>query len=218
MKIKSLAGVSETLIIFITVIGGMFLGFFTPTEAAAIGAAATLIIGIIRRQMTFKSFIKSLHETVRTSCMVMIIVAGAVMFGHFLAITRLPFDLAEWLAGLNMPGWFIIALIIFFYLIAGCFVDALALVLLTTPIFFPVIMSLKYDPIWFGVMIVVVTQMGVISPPVGINVYVVNGIERDISLQTIFKGALPFLGALIVASAILTAFPQISLFIPNMTR
>ena len=218
MKFKSLAGVSETIIIFITVIGGMFLGFFTPTEAAAIGAAATLIIAVIRRQMTFKSFIKSLHETVRTSCMVMIIVAGAVMFGHFLAITRLPFDLAEWLAGLSMPGWFIIALIIFFYLIAGCFVDALALVLLTTPIFFPVIMSLKYDPIWFGVMIVVVTQMGVISPPVGINVYVVNGIERDISLQTIFKGALPFLGALIVASAILTAFPEISLFIPNLTR
>ncbi len=217
-KFKSLGGMAETLILFILVIGGMFLGFFTPTEAAAVGATGSVIIAVVKRQMTLKAFFKSLRETVRTSCMVMIIVAGAVMFGHFLAITRLPYDLAEWLAGLPLPGAIIVGFIILFYLICGCFVDALALILLTIPIFYPVITGLGYDPIWFGVIIVVVTQMGVISPPVGVNVYIVNGIERDIPLQKIFKGALPFLGALIVASIILIAFPEISLFLPNLAK
>jgi len=138
------------------------------------------------------------------------------MFGHFLAITRLPTELAGWLAGLPLPAWGVMVLVIGFYLVAGCFVDALALILLTIPIFYPVVMDLGYDPIWFGVIIVVVTQMGVISPPVGVCAYVVSGIERDIPLQTVFKGALPFLGALIVAAGILMLFPQLCLWLPNM--
>ncbi len=217
-KFASLSGVSETLLLFVLVIGGMFLGFFTPTEAAAVGAAGSLLIAVARRRMTWQGLLRSLRETVRTSCMVMIIVAGAVTFGHFLAVTRIPFELASWLAGLAVPGWVIMAFIILFYLLAGCFVDALALILLTIPIFYPVVVQLGHDPIWFGVIIVVVTQMGVISPPVGVNVYVVSGIARDVPLQTVFKGALPFLGALIVASAILVAFPKISLFLPSLVR
>ncbi len=215
-KLASLGGVIETVILFVMVMGGMFLGFFTPTEAAAVGAAGSLLVALAKGQLNWKMLVRSLRETVRTSCMVMIIVAGAVMFGHFLAVTRIPFELAEWLSGLPLPSWIIMGMIILFYLFSGCFVDALALVLLTIPIFGPVVTGLGYDLIWFGVIIVVVTQMGVISPPVGVCVYIVSGIERDIPLQTVFKGALPFLAALIIASAILVAFPEISLFLPGL--
>ncbi|MBN1124739.1 MAG: TRAP transporter large permease [Sedimentisphaerales bacterium] len=217
-KLASLVGVSETLILFVLVIGGMFMGFFTPTEAAAVGAGGSILIALLKGRLSVKMLIQSLKETVRTSCMVMIIVTGAVIFGHFLAVTRIPFELASLLAGLPIPGWMVMGLIILFYLFVGCFIDALGLILLTIPIFYPVVMELGYDPIWFGVIIVVVTQMGVISPPVGVCVYVVSGIERDVPLQTIFRGALPFLLALVIAAALLIAFPQICLFLPDMVK
>lgn len=217
-KLVSIAGVSETLILFIAVMGGMFAGYFTATEAAAIGAAGSIVIAAVKRQLTVKMLQRALLETARTSCMVLIIVAGAVMFGHFLARTGIPYTLAGWLSQLPLPAFMIIAVIIVFYLIAGCFLDALAVVLLTVPIFTPVVTQLGYDPIWFGVIIVVVTQMGVISPPVGVNVYVVSGMERDIPLSTVFRGAMPFLYTLILAAAILTAFPSISLFLPSLIR
>ncbi|MBN1816738.1 MAG: TRAP transporter large permease [Sedimentisphaerales bacterium] len=217
-KLMSLRGISETLILFLLVIGGMFMGLFSPTQAASIGAAGSIVIALCKGRWTLKMLIQSLKETVRTSCMVMIIVTGAVIFGHFLAVTRIPYELASFLAGLPVPGWMVIGLIILFYLIAGCFIDALGLILLTIPIFYPVVMQLGYDPIWFGVIIVIVTQMGVISPPVGVCVYVVSGIERDVPLQTIFRGAFPFLLALVIAAALLIAFPQICLFLPNMVQ
>jgi C4-dicarboxylate transporter DctM subunit len=217
-KLVSIAGVSETLILFIAVMGGMFAGYFTATEAAAIGAAGSIVIAAVKRQLTVKMLQRALLETARTSCMVLIIVAGAVMFGHFLARTGIPYALAGWLSQLPLPPFMIIAVIVVFYLIAGCFLDALAVVLLTVPIFTPVVTQLGYDPIWFGVIIVVVTQMGVISPPVGVNVYVVSGMERDIPLSTVFRGAMPFLYTLILAAAILTAFPSISLFLPSLIR
>ncbi|UCG49395.1 MAG: TRAP transporter large permease [Phycisphaerales bacterium] len=217
-KFASLAGGIETLTLFVVVIGGMFAGMFTPTEAAAVGAAGTLIIALVKKQLTLKMVTRSLQETVRTSCMVMIIVTGAVIFGHFLAVTRIPFELASSLASLPLPGWTVMGFIILFYLVAGCFVDALGLILLTIPIFFPVVTQIVYDPIWFGVIIVVVTQMGVISPPVGVCVYVVSGIERDVPLQTVFRGALPFLAALVLAAIILIEFPRICLFLPDLVR
>jgi len=212
----ALGGVAETVGLFVLVMGGMFLGFFTPTEAAAVGAGGTLVVALLRRRLSWSGFKRAIQETIRTSCMVMIIVAGAVMFGHFLAVTRIPPTLAAWLAGLPLPGWVIMSFIVFFYLVSGCFVDALALILLTIPIFYPVIVNLGYDPIWFGVIVVVVTQMGVISPPVGVNAYVVSGIERDIPLQTVFRGAMPFLGMLILAVIILMIFPQLCLFLPAL--
>ena len=215
-KLKSLTGVIETFILFFLVIGGMFMGFFTPTEAAAIGAGGSIIIAAARGKLSLKMLSRSLNETVRTSCMVMIIVAGAVIFGRFLAVTRIPFELANTLSTLPLPSWMIIGIIILFYLFVGCFVDALALILLTIPIFYPVITELGYNPIWFGVIIVVVTQMGVISPPVGVNVYVVSGIERDVPLQKIFRGAMPFLLSLIIAAILLMIFPQLCLFLPEM--
>jgi tripartite ATP-independent transporter DctM subunit len=215
-KLRSLAGVSETLILFFAVIGGMFAGLFTPTEAAAIGAAGAIVIALFRKKLTLTMLSRSLQETVRTSCMVMFIVTGAVIFGRFLAITRIPYELASFLASLPLPAWVIMGFIILFYLAAGCFVDALGLVMLTIPIFYPVVLDLGFDPLWFGVMIVAVTQMGVITPPVGVNVYVVGGIERDIPLQMIFEGALPFLWALIVSVILLILFPQIALFLPHL--
>ncbi|MFP4105801.1 MAG: TRAP transporter large permease [Phycisphaerae bacterium] len=215
-KIISLGGVFETLILFLLVIGGIFLGWFAPIEAAAIGAFGSLVIAAAKRKLTLRMLKQALKETARTTCMVMIIVAGAKIFGQFLARTELTEHLATWLATVPAPAWLLVTLILAFYFVAGCFVDALALVLLTVPIFHPVVVGLGYDSIWFGVMIVVVTQMGVISPPVGVNVYVVAGIERDVSLQTVFRGALPFLLALVVAAAVLIIFPDLTTFLPKL--
>ncbi|MFW6287056.1 MAG: TRAP transporter large permease [Candidatus Sumerlaeota bacterium] len=215
-KLLALGGILETALLFLLVIGGMFLGFFTPTEAAAVGAFGSLMIALAKRRLSFKMLSRSLRETVRTSCMVMIIVAGATMFSHFLAITQIPMRLADWLSNLPLPAVLVMGMIILFYLLAGCFVDALALVLLTITIFQPVVQGLGFDLVWFGVIIVVVTQMGVITPPVGVCAYIVTGIAPDVPLQTVFKGALPFLAALIVAAILLIAFPQISLWLPQL--
>ena len=217
-KIASLSGLIETLILFILVMGGLFIGFFTPTEAGGIGAFGTLLLAIIRRNLSWQGFVTSLSETTRISCMILVIVAGATIFGHFLAVTRIPFDISNWISGFNAPPFAIMGLIILLYLIGGCFLDALALITLTVPIFYPVVTLIGYDPIWFGVIIVLITQIGVITPPVGINVYVVSGVARDVPLQVIFKGVLPFLLALIVGTLFLIPFPQIALFLPSLMR
>ncbi len=217
-RIQSLKGTGETLLLFILVMGGLFAGLFTPTEAGAIGAFCSIIIAVIGGNLSVAKLKLSLFESTRTACMVMMIVTGAVIFGHFLAVTRIPFDLASWVGTLPLPRFVVMMVIIAVYLLGGCFIDALALILLTVPIFYPVILALNYDPIWFGVIIVLVTQMGVISPPVGINVYVVKGVAPEIPLGTIFKGVIPFLVALIVGTILLIALPQISLFLPGLMR
>ncbi|MFP4476914.1 MAG: TRAP transporter large permease [Desulfatibacillaceae bacterium] len=215
-KAKSLLGVLEATILFFLVIGGMFFGIFTPTEAAAVGAFLTLVIALIRRQLSWEGFVKSLADTTRISCMVMMIVAGAVVFGHFMAITRVPYSLANWIAELPLPNFAVMGVIIFVYLLGGCFMDALAMIMLTVPIFFPVVEALGYDPIWFGVTIVLVTEMGVITPPVGVNVYVVSGVAPDVPLEKIFRGVLPMLIPLLICWIILLIFPQVALFLPNL--
>jgi len=152
--------------------------------------------------------------------MVLFLIAGAVVFGKFLAVTRIPFNIASWVGGLDMPAYMVLAVIVMVYFIGGCVMDALALIMLTIPIFYPVVINLGYDPIWFGIIIVLVTQMGVITPPVGINVYVVYGVAEGvvggIPLESIFKGIIPFLIAIIVGIVILVAFPQIILVLPNL--
>ena len=217
-KIASLAGVVETLILFVAVMGGLFIGFFTPTEAAAIGAFGTLLIAVVGRHLSWKGFTQSLVETTRVSCMILVIVAGATVFGHFLAVTRIPFDVGNWVMGLQMPPWGVMALIILVYIVLGCLMDSLAMIMLTIPIFFPVITALGYDPIWFGVIIVLVTGMGVITPPVGINVYVVAGVARDVPLHVIFRGAVRLLAAQVVTAILLILFPQIALWLPAMMQ
>lgn len=219
-KIKSLLGMGETLAVFVLVIGGLFIGLFTPTEAAAVGAFGVLVVSLIRRQLTWEGFVKSLYETLRTSCMVMVLIAGAVVFSSFLAVTRIPFDIASWVGSFDLPPFVVMAMVIFVYFVGGCFMDALGFIMLTIPIFYPVVMQLGYDPIWFGLIIVMVTEMGVITPPVGINVYVVYGVAKsvigEIPLEVIFKGILPFLLAVVVGICILMAFPQLILFLPNL--
>ncbi len=215
-KIRSFAGILEALVLFLLVMGGIFFGFFTPTEAAAVGAFMTLLIAIVRRQLHWSDFIQSLADTTKISCMIMVIVTGAVIFGHFMAITRLPYTLANYVGSLPFGPHAVIGLIILVYLVGGCFMDALAMIMLTIPIFYPVVQTLGFDPIWFGVVIVLVTEMGVITPPVGVNVYVVYGVARDVPLETIFKGVYPMLMALLVCNLLLILFPQIALWLPSL--
>lgn len=214
-KWRSLLGVTEIALLFFLVMGGLIAGFFTPTEAAAIGACGSLLLALASRKLSWRMLAISLSETLRTSCMVMIIIAGATVFGHFLQITTLPTSLASWLSTLPLPPIAVLSLILLFYLVGGTFLDALALVLLTTPIFHPVVLRLGYSPVWFGVMIVLVTQMGVITPPVGVNVYVVSGMDRSLPLQAVFRGALPYLFALLAGSLLLLLFPSIATFLPT---
>lgn len=215
-KLKSFIGVVETMILFALVMGGMFWGLFTPTEAAATGAFLTLLIALIGRQLSWQGFVQSLSDTTRISCMIMVIVTGAVVFGHFMAITRLPYELADWVGALALPSYAIMGVIIFIYIMGGCFMDALAMIMLTIPIFFPLVKTLGFDPIWFGVVIVLVTEMGVITPPVGVNVYVVHGVAKDVPLEDVFIGAFPMLLAMLFCNLILLIFPQIALFLPGL--
>jgi tripartite ATP-independent transporter DctM subunit len=219
-KFKSLKDIADTVLCFVLVMGGLFLGVFTPTEAAGVGAFSVLAVSVIRRQLSWKGFVKSLYETLRTSCMVMFLIAGALIFGKFLAVTRIPFNVATWVGDLNMPAFVILAAIALTYVIGGCIMDALALIMLTIPVFFPVIIDLGYDPVWYGVIIVLLTQIGVLTPPVGINVYVVYGVAQGsigkVPLEKIFKGVIPFLIATVLGIVIMTIFPQIVLVLPRL--
>jgi C4-dicarboxylate transporter, DctM subunit len=220
-RFLSLLNLGEVVLVFSLVMGGMFLGWFTPTEAASVGVAGVLLASLIRRQMTWGTFTHAIFESMRSSCMVMLLVAGATVFGKFMAVSRIPFEIATWIGGFELPAVVILSLIIVVYFIGGCVMDALALVMLTIPIFYPVIQVLGYDPIWFGIIIVLISQMGVITPPVGINSYVVYGVCRGlpgggVRLESIFKGVFPFLGAIVVAIILMTIWPQIILFLPNL--
>ncbi len=206
----------EVIVIFAAVMGGLFVGLFTPTEAGAVGAGSTLFIALLRRQLSWKGFIASLRDSIKVSAMIMFLVAGATIFGRFLARTGITAELANWAVSLPVPPVATLAVILFIYLVLGFFIDALALILLTVPIFYPVVVLLGFDPVWFGVIIVLIVGMGVITPPVGANVYVVAGVDGETPVMQIFKGCWPFLFAIILCIALLTIFPQIALFLPEM--
>ncbi|MFZ5596890.1 MAG: TRAP transporter large permease [Bacillota bacterium] len=212
-------GLAEVLFVFSLSIGGLFAGWFTPTEAGAVGAAGVLAAALVKRSISWEGFRKSLLEATRTTAMIMLLIAGAMIFGRLMAISRIPFELANWAGTLTLPPFAVMAMILLIYLILGCFIDALALVLLTIPIFYPIAVGiLGYDPIWFGVIIVLTVAMGVITPPVGMNVYIIKGVAPEVPLEVIFRGIWPFLLAVIVCLAILIAFPQIATFLPDMLR
>jgi len=215
-KVRSLNGIIEAVILFSLAIGGLFLGWFSPTQAGAVGASGALLIGLFRGKFDLKVISESMKDGLRTACMVLFILAGATVFGHFLAISNIPFALAEWVENLPLPPMAIMGVLLLIYFIGGFFMDAMAMIVVTIPIFFPIVERLGFDPIWFGVMIVLVGEMGVISPPVGVNVFVIKGIAPDIPLEKIFRGIFPFLGALILLTIVLLVFPKIATFLPSL--
>jgi len=212
-------GLAEVLIVFAVSMGGLFAGWFTATEAGAVGAVGVLLAALAGRNLTWDGFKQSLYDTTRTTAMIMLMVAGSIVFGRFMAVSRVPFELASWTGSLDLAPFMVMGIILLIYLILGCFIDALAMILLTIPIFYPIAVgTLGYDPIWFGVIIVLVVAMGIITPPVGMNVYIIKGIAPDVPLEVIFKGIWPFLFAIVVCLAILMAFPQIATVLPGMLR
>jgi tripartite ATP-independent transporter DctM subunit len=216
VMIRSLGELWETLAVFFFVMGGLFFGFFTPTKAGAVGTAAIMTLVLIQRRLSWENFVRAILDTIKTSTMVLMLIAGATIFGHFLALSRIPLEVGQAVAQLPWPGWAVMTMICFIYLIGGCFVDALALIMLTIPIFYPTTLELGYDPIWFGIIIVMVGQMGIITPPVGINAFIVKGIAKDVPLETVFKGTIPFLLALIVGTMVIIAFPGFVTWLPDL--
>jgi len=217
-RLLSLKDTWLVLCLFLLIMGGLYSGIFTPTEAGAVGASAVLGISLLNKRLTKKNLISSLLETGETTAMVFAILIGTTIFRRFLAATKLPMELASFVGGLPVPPWVILSTIIIFYFIFGCIMGTLPLVVLTVPIFFPVIQALGYDPIWFGVVIVMVSEIGLITPPVGMNVFIIKGVAKDVPLSTIFKGIFPFLGADIARLATIVIFPQIALFLPKLLK
>lgn len=215
-KLTAVSAVGEVLALFLLVLGGLFTGWFSPTQAGAAGATGVLLLGLLRRKLSWKGFVEASKDTLLITCMVMFIVTGAMIFGHFLAVTQIPFLLSDWVSELRLPSMVIIGLIVLLHLIGGCFMDAFAMIVLTVPILLPTIKGLGLDVVWFGIIIVLIVEMGVITPPVGVNVYVIKGVAKDVPLHTIFKGIVPFLAAMIVEVILLMIFPQIATFLPSI--
>ncbi len=215
-KIRSLQGTWGMLVLFMIVMGGIYLGVFTPTEAAGVGAFGAMLFALWRRKLNLASLTQVLMDTGKTTAMIFLIIIGANIFSAFLGLTKLPMGLADFVAGLALPRIVILAVVIAIYVALGCVMDCYAIMILTIPILFPVIQALQFDPIWFGVLMVIVLEVGLITPPVGLNVFVIKGAAPDVPLTTIFQGIWPFLLAAIAAIVILTIFPQIATFLPNM--
>ncbi len=215
-KLAALAGVIPILVLFIVVIGGIFAGLFTANEGAGVGAFGAFLFMIFRKKCTKANFIKALRETVKITCMIFMIMVGANIFGNFLAFSNLPSLLAQSVLSLNVSPYIVLIIILLIYVVLGCIMDSLAMVLLLVPIFLPVVTGLGMDKIWFGVMMVMIMETGLITPPVGMNVYVIAGVAKDVPLFTIFRGVAPFILALVIAVAIVILFPQISLILPSL--
>jgi len=210
-------GLGETIAIFAISMGGLVFGWFTPTEAGAVGVGGVLLVSILRKRMSWQKLFSSLKDTAKTSTMIMLIIAGAMMFGRFMAVSKLPFELANWTTNLHMPPFVVMGIIIIIYLVLGTAIDGLAMIVLTIPIFYPVVVgSLGYDPIWFGVIIVLTVGLAEASPPVGMNVFIIKGIAKDISIGTIFRGMMPFMIGMLFLIVILIAFPSIATILPEM--
>jgi tripartite ATP-independent transporter DctM subunit len=215
-KLISLTGAVEALILFLLVIGGLYAGWFTPTEAGAAGSFGAFLIGLSRRKLSRREFAKAIAETIRISAMVVLLITGAVIFGRFLTVTRLPFELADWASSLNVPREVILIVVLLIYLVGGCLMDALGFLVVTIPIFYPLAKALGFDPVWYTVVITLVTTMGAVTPPVGVNVYIVSGLAPDVQIGTIFRGVSIFLIAYVICLALLMVFPAMALYLPRL--
>jgi tripartite ATP-independent transporter DctM subunit len=214
-RIASIGGVWAVLLLFVLIIGGIYAGVVTPTEAAAAGAFLTAVIGVARRQLDARTILQSLMEALRTSVAIYTILIGALLFGYFLAVTQTPQKITDFLVALDLGAYGTLALILAFFVLLGCVLDAMAMIILLVPIVFPVITQLGFDPIWFGVIIVMTVELGLITPPIGMNVFVINSITPEVSLIRIFQGVLPFVVTDILRLVILVLFPALVLFLPQ---
>jgi tripartite ATP-independent transporter DctM subunit len=214
-RMRSVPSVIWPVAIFLIVIGGLLKGFFTPTEAGSIGTAAVLVLALIQRAIGWKAFVKAADESLRTACMVIMLIAGSAILGHFIAVTNIPSLAAEWIADLPLPKYIILIIIAVFYLVGGSFIDDLAFMILATPIFYPAIIKLGYDPMWFGIMIAITVMVGVVIPPVAINVFVVKNITKT-PFSVIYGGVYPFLLSLAFCGILLFLFPSIATWLPGV--
>jgi tripartite ATP-independent transporter DctM subunit len=214
-RFASLPEVLWVVGVFLLVIGGLMYGFFTPTEAGSVGTFAVLALSVIKRDIGFQGYIKSVVESLRTACMVLMLIAGSQVLGHFLARTKIPMIAADWIVSLPLSPDMIMIIISFIYLLGGSFIDDLAFMVLATPIFYPVIIKLGYDPLWFGMIIAITVMVGVVIPPVAINVFVVRAITKQ-PFSVIYAGVYPFLLSLVFCAVLLFIFPQIATFLPNL--
>jgi C4-dicarboxylate transporter, DctM subunit len=214
-RFKTIPEVMWVLLIFFLVIGGLMNGVFTPTEAGSIGTFAVLVLSVMKRDIGFQGYLKSVNESLQTAAMVLILIAGSSVFGHFLAVTRIPMLAADWIVALPFPTWVIMILIAFVYLIGGSFIDDLAFMVLATPIFYPAIAKLGYDPIWFGIIIAITVMVGVVIPPVAINVFIVRAVTRA-PFSEIYAGVCPFLLSLVFCATLLFIFPGLATWLPNL--
>ncbi|MCP4683306.1 MAG: TRAP transporter large permease [Desulfobacterales bacterium] len=214
-KVKSLKIIWELIVVFFLVMGGIYLGFFTPTEAGAVGAFFLFVVTIIRKKMTWPSLVEAMTNTTRISVMIFMILAGAYIFTYFMALTMIPMTLSSYLSGLSLSKYAILAVILVSYLILGCFLDATSMMVLTLPVIFPTILNLGFNPIWFGVISVLMMEAGLITPPLGLNIFVIAGVA-EVPMETVFKGAIFFLFAIFAVVVLVTVFPQIALFLPGI--
>lgn len=215
-RLASLVHISGALVLFILVIGGLYIGVFSPSEAGGVGAFGAFILLIVKARMTKENLANALRDSVRTACFCFTILIGAMIFGSFLTIYGIPAALTKWIVTLPVSPHTILVLILLMYIPLGGIMDSLPMVLLTLPVVFPVINTLGFDKVWFGVLLVLMSEMSLISPPVGINAYVVQGVSRDVPLEKVFRGCIPFIIVMAIGVAILTIFPQISLFLPRL--
>jgi len=214
-KFLALRNVWELIIAFALVMGGIYFGFFTPTEAGAVGAFFLFCITVLKRKLSWKNLLAALEATTKVSVMIFIILAGAYIFTYFMALTLIPMKLAAWLGGLAMSPHLILVIMVTGYLILGCFLDATSMMVMTLPVILPTILKLGFDPIWFGVISVLMMEAGLITPPLGLNIFVIAGVA-DVPMEIIFRGAFPFLLAILAVVILVTVFPQIALFLPGM--
>ncbi len=214
-RLAAMKDVWPSLVLFIFVIGGLYGGVFTPTEAGGVGAGGAFLLGVIRRKLDRAGIRQALLQATRTAAAVFTVLIGALLFGYFLTITQTPQKLTAFLTGLGIGRYGVLALIMVMYLLLGCLMDAMAMIILTVPIIFPVITQLGFDPIWFGVIIVMTVELGLIHPPVGMNVFVIKSVVQEVSFTTIFKGVIPFVLTDIVRLVVLISFPMIALWLPS---
>jgi C4-dicarboxylate transporter, DctM subunit len=215
-RVVSLLRITAALVLFAIVIGGLYIGAFSPSEAGGIGAAGAFILLIAKARITKQNLANALSDSVRTTCFSFTILIGAMIFGSFLTISGLPAELTKWVVSLSVSRHVIVISILLMYLPLGAVMDCLPMILLTLPVVYPVVHTLGINTVWFGVLVVLMSEMALISPPVGINAYVVQGVAKNIPLEEVFRGCMPFIAVMAIGVAILTAFPQISLFLPSL--